>query len=178
MIVPTTGHKTHFSWEKENMVGDYIKPGAHTGTFRITSNNQSGGLFSSLAAALTPIIDDENKKNKGLCAHKFTASMQQSDDLHTDLALFQETGSGMNCTKLANAYSSQYKFTHAEGHKASFGLAFAANEKTHAAIYGGTKDNIGSIQTIYLGSEGKRNRAKKFVTIFNVYAPTAPTAST
>jgi len=101
--------------------------------------------------------------------------MQQQDDLNSNIALYQEASGKFDATTMAKKYSGRFDITHAPGHKASYGLAFSADRESKVQIFGGTNDNTGSIQSIFLGSGRTKGKEKKYVTIFNIYAPTAPT---
>jgi hypothetical protein len=104
-ITQTHAARTHHTWNRQDMLGDNLGPGLHPHTFRITSTNIGGGMFSNLAAASvpttqsdpppTPIIENKDTKRKKksikkdrdtkfIPAHKFTAAMQQQDDLNTN----------------------------------------------------------------------------------------------
>ena len=121
-ITQTHAAKTHHTWNKQDMLGDNLGPGLHPHTFRITSTNIGGGLFSNLAAASVPttesdppptaIIEDKDtrkkkkntKKDKEMIfipSHKFTAAMQQQDDLNTNIALYQEASGKFDATTMA-----------------------------------------------------------------------------
>ena len=154
-------------------------------------------MFSNLAAASVPTTEsdllpipiiknkDTKKKKKEntkkdkdirfIPAHKFTAAMQQQDDLNSNIALYQEASGKFDATTMAKKFSGRFDITHAPGHKATYGLAFSADKESKVQIFGGTNDNTGSIQSIFLGSGRTKGKEKKYVTIFNVYAPTAPT---
>ena len=199
LIIITQSHATnpYHTWNRQNMLGDNISPCAHPNSFRITSTNMSGGMFSQLQAASvpttyedppSPIIDSTINKTKRrmrkkevntryIPAHKFTAAMQQQADLHTNIALYQEASGGFNASNMANKFSGKFEITHAPGHKKAFGLAYSTTKDSRAQIFGGSQDNTGSIQSIFLGSGRTKGKQKKYVTIFNIYAPTTPTAS-
>ena len=162
----------HHTWNKQDMLGDGIKPGPHPHTFRITSTNVSGGLYSMIPAASVPTTeDDETEARKGkkngktrkfVPSHKFTAFCKQQSDLDTNLALAQEAGgSNFNASHLSKKYNDKYDTRHAPGHKASFGLSLSADKASTLKIFGGTSDNCGSIQSTFLGADRAKGRRKK-----------------
>ena len=81
-ITQTHAAKTHHTWNKQDMLGDNLGPGLHPHTFRITSTNIGGGMFSNLAAASVPttesdpptipIIKNKDTKKKKRKTHKKT----------------------------------------------------------------------------------------------------------
>jgi hypothetical protein len=56
LVIITQSHATnpYHTWNRQNMLGDNISPCAHPNSFRITSTNMSGGMFSQLQAASVP----------------------------------------------------------------------------------------------------------------------------
>ena len=75
LMIITQTHATnpYHTWNRRNMLGDRITPCAHPNSFRITSTNMNGGMFSQLPAASvpttyedppSPIIDSTIRKTK------------------------------------------------------------------------------------------------------------------
>ena len=93
------------------------------------------------------------------------------------MAFYQETDSGLDKSRVATKYSTDYSVNHAPGHKGTLGLSYSVHKDSSKKIFGNLSDNTGSIQAVFLGNGNKTGKAPRYATIFNIYAPTSPTAS-